>query len=81
MQGFCFVVFLKRYFNAAEKTCLCFQDVCVKCIEACNGIVDRSLEHGGWLGRRSPAVLSSPMNNLHTEPHAQSRQDGTYDLI
>uniref|UniRef100_H2Z8L8 DOP1-like C-terminal domain-containing protein n=1 Tax=Ciona savignyi TaxID=51511 RepID=H2Z8L8_CIOSA len=36
------------------------QDICVRCIEACNTIVDCSLEHGGWLARRAPSVLPGP---------------------
>uniref|UniRef100_H2Y1R5 DOP1-like C-terminal domain-containing protein n=1 Tax=Ciona intestinalis TaxID=7719 RepID=H2Y1R5_CIOIN len=42
------------------------QDICVKCIEACNAIVDCSLEHGGWLARRAPSVIPGPHQRLAT---------------
>ena len=52
------------------------QDVCVRCIEACNSIVDWSLEHGGWLARRAPTVLpgssQSDLTGMREKFHAES---------
>ena len=63
-------------FNNAFDSVNSVQDICVKCIDACNVIVDRSLEHSGWLGRRAPLVLASAANSNHTEFLAQTRLAG-----
>nr|XP_026690200.1 protein dopey-1 isoform X2 [Ciona intestinalis] len=56
------------------------QDICVKCIEACNAIVDCSLEHGGWLARRAPSVIPGP-HQLKDSKHKLTESGSSVDLM
>lgn len=54
------------------------QDVCVKCIEACNNVVGLSLEKSGWLTNKfSPVVNISSKEGKKKEEKKEEETTAT----